>query len=177
MFDIVAIAFVGTQEDMAETRESRRESRGNRATASNLIPEAGGRPTPATPVAIPSNVAAVAILNRSPEGGSMTRLIYFLATFMSLSAAIEFGQAQGVGDPKEGLALAQQVCSRCHATVAAQVNSPNTRAPRFPDLATTPGVTGVALFVALTTPHAGMPMFTFTGEQRDDIISYILSLL
>jgi hypothetical protein len=100
MFDIVAIAFVGTQEDMAETRESRRESRGNRATASNLIPEAGRRPTPATPVAIPSNVAAVAILNRSPEGGSMTRLIYFLATFMSLSAAIEFGQTQGVGDPK-----------------------------------------------------------------------------
>ena len=106
----------------------------------------------------------------------MTKLIYFIATFTALAGAIDFCHAQGVGDPKEGLALAQQVCSRCHATVAAQVNSPNSRAPRFPDLATTPGMTGTALFVALTTPHAGMPMFTFTGEQRDDIISYILSL-
>ena len=39
-----------------------------------------------------------------------------------------------------------------------------------------PGDDGTALFVALTTPHAGMPMFTFTAKQRDDIISYIRSL-
>ena len=37
-------------------------------------------------------------------------------------------------------------------------------------------MTNAALLVALTTPHAGMPMFTFTKEQRDDIIAYILSL-
>jgi mono/diheme cytochrome c family protein len=37
-------------------------------------------------------------------------------------------------------------------------------------------MTGTALMVALTTPHAGMPMFTFTSEQRDDIVAYILSL-
>jgi hypothetical protein len=30
--------------------------------------------------------------------------------------------------------------------------------------------------VALTTPHAGMPMFQFTTEQREDVIAYILSL-
>jgi mono/diheme cytochrome c family protein len=30
--------------------------------------------------------------------------------------------------------------------------------------------------VALTTPHAGMPMFTLTSVQRDDVIAYILSL-
>ena len=47
---------------------------------------------------------------------------------------------------------------------------------QFPDLATTPGMTSTALLVALTTPHAGMPMFTLTSEQRDDIIAYILSL-
>jgi hypothetical protein len=37
-------------------------------------------------------------------------------------------------------------------------------------------MTSTALLVALTTPHAGMPMFTFTSERRDDIIAYILSL-
>ena len=106
----------------------------------------------------------------------MKKLIYFVAAFTALAAATAFGHAQGIGDPKEGLALSQQVCSRCHATVAAQVKSPNSRAPRFPDLANTPGMSATALFVALTTPHAGMPMLTFTGEQRDDIISYFLSL-
>jgi hypothetical protein len=37
-------------------------------------------------------------------------------------------------------------------------------------------MTGTALFVALTTPHAAMPMFLLSPAQRDSIIAYILSL-
>jgi mono/diheme cytochrome c family protein len=37
-------------------------------------------------------------------------------------------------------------------------------------------MTVAALTVALTTPHAGMPMFMLTAEQREDVIAYILSL-
>ena len=37
-------------------------------------------------------------------------------------------------------------------------------------------MTTAALTVALTIPHAGMPMFVLTSEQRQDIIAYILSL-
>jgi hypothetical protein len=37
-------------------------------------------------------------------------------------------------------------------------------------------MTAIALTVALTTPHAGMPMFMLTVDQRADIIAYILSL-
>jgi hypothetical protein len=37
-------------------------------------------------------------------------------------------------------------------------------------------MTNAALTVAFTTPHAGMPMFVLTPEQRRDIIAYILSL-
>ena len=37
-------------------------------------------------------------------------------------------------------------------------------------------MTVTALTVALTTPHAGMPMFMLTAEQRGNIIAYILSL-
>lgn len=37
-------------------------------------------------------------------------------------------------------------------------------------------MTRTGLTIALTTPHAGMPMFRLTSEQRADIIAYFLSL-
>jgi hypothetical protein len=37
-------------------------------------------------------------------------------------------------------------------------------------------MTPAALTVALTTPHAGMPMFMLSQDQRQDIIAYILGL-
>jgi mono/diheme cytochrome c family protein len=74
------------------------------------------------------------------------------------------------------LVMAQQVCSECHAVQRGEVPSPNSRAPTFTELATAPGMTNTALSVALTTPHAGMPMFTFTNEERQDVIAYVLSL-
>jgi mono/diheme cytochrome c family protein len=99
-----------------------------------------------------------------------------LVTFVALLVAVSHVHAQAVGDPREGFALAQQVCSECHAIRRGQVRSPNARAPTFLELATAPGMTIAALSVALTTPHAGMPMFRLTAEQRDDVIAYILSL-
>jgi hypothetical protein len=48
----------------------------------------------------------------------------------------------------------------------AQALSPNSRSPTFSELATTPGMTSIVLTVALTTPHAGMPMFMLTAEQE-----------
>ena len=106
----------------------------------------------------------------------MTKLMSCLSIALTLAAAVSSANAQAVGDPKEGLAVAQQVCSECHATVAGQDRSPNAQAPTFVNLAAIPGMTRTALLVALTTPHAGMPMFRLTNKQRDDIIAYILSL-
>jgi mono/diheme cytochrome c family protein len=106
----------------------------------------------------------------------VTKLISCLAIALTLAAAVSDANAQAVGDPREGLAVAQQVCSQCHATVAGQDRSPNAQAPTFVNLAAVPGMTRTALLVALTTPHAGMPMFMLTSKQRDDIIAYILSL-
>jgi mono/diheme cytochrome c family protein len=99
-----------------------------------------------------------------------------LVTFVVLLAATSNVQAQGIGDPERGLAVAREVCSECHAIRRGQVRSPNSRSPTFVELAATPGMTATALFVALTTPHAGMPMFMLTAEQRGNIIAYILSL-
>ena len=106
----------------------------------------------------------------------MTKIMSFSAIALALAAAVSNVSAQAVGDPKEGLAVAQKVCAECHATVAGQDRSPNAKAPTFDKLAATPGMTHTALLVALTTPHAGMPMFILDDKQRDDIIAYILSL-
>ena len=98
------------------------------------------------------------------------------AIYLALLAATTPVNAQSAGDPNVGLAVAQQVCSVCHATQKGQDISPNSKAPTFAELAATPGMTGAALMVALTTPHAGMPMFTLTSEEKDNIIAYIVSL-
>jgi mono/diheme cytochrome c family protein len=99
-----------------------------------------------------------------------------LATLLALSLAASDVQAQGAGNLEEGFTLARQVCAECHAVRKGQVRSPNPRSPTFPELASTPGMTATALFVTLQTPHAGMPMFILTDEQRANIIAYILSL-
>jgi len=83
---------------------------------------------------------------------------------------------QTIGDPQRGAQLARDVCTECHAVRDRQLLSPKLRAPTFYEVANRPGMTAAALTVTLTTPHAGMPMFMFTPEQRQDIIGYILSL-
>ena len=89
-----------------------------------------------------------------------------LVTFLALSVAVSHVHAQETGDPREGLTLARQVCSECHAIGRGQVRSPNSRAPTFLELATAPGMTIAALSVALTTPHAGMPMFRLRPNKE-----------
>jgi mono/diheme cytochrome c family protein len=84
--------------------------------------------------------------------------------------------AQVIGNPQRGGELARDVCADCHAIRDRQGVSPNPRSPTFYEVANSPGMTAAALTVTLTTPHAGMPMFTFTPEQRQNIIGYILSL-
>ena len=85
-------------------------------------------------------------------------------------------QAQVIGNPQTGAELARNVCTQCHAVRDRELVSPNPRSPTFYEIANSPGMTAAALTVTLTTPHAGMPMFMFTPEQRQDIIGYILSL-
>ena len=104
------------------------------------------------------------------------KLVICLVTFLTLSIAVSHVHAQAVGDSQKGLAVAQQVCAQCHAVGRGENRSQNSRAPTFTELAATPGMTNTALSVALTTPHAGMPMFTFTNDERQDVIAYILSL-
>jgi mono/diheme cytochrome c family protein len=107
---------------------------------------------------------------RKREDGNMRRIGGIALAFLSSAVTAE---AQ---DPQEGTKWATNVCGECHAIARSEPRSPNVRAPTFAELANTPGMTAAALNVALTTPHAGMPMFVLTLEQRRDISAYILSL-
>jgi hypothetical protein len=43
-------------------------------------------------------------------------------------------------------------------------------------IASTPGVTGTALFVLLQTPHREMPDLIIPAKEKADVVAYILSL-
>jgi mono/diheme cytochrome c family protein len=104
---------------------------------------------------------------------NQTMLLLVLAAIPLLPCS---AHAQQLGSPQSGSVLAQRICSPCHAVRQGEANSANSRSPTFTELASVPGMTSAALTVALTTPHAGMPMFMLTRDEREDIIAYILSL-
>jgi mono/diheme cytochrome c family protein len=85
-------------------------------------------------------------------------------------------EAQEVGQPSRGLALAQRLCADCHAIQKAYARSPNVNAPRFQAIASTPGMTAMALAAALNTSHHSMPNIMLAADEQADIIAYILSL-
>jgi len=78
-------------------------------------------------------------------------------------------------DPTAGQNLAEQWCVECHGVRADRL-SPNLAAPTFPQLAAEPSITEYSLRALLRAPHETMPHITFTPEQMDDIIDYIMSL-
>ena len=103
----------------------------------------------------------------------MKRAMVWSIAVMTLLAS---GQAQAQQREVGGLSVAKAVCSRCHAVE----NSPPSRdaaAPRFEDIANSPGITARAISKALqTTPHRRMPNFRMDRGVLDDLVTYILSL-
>ncbi len=99
-----------------------------------------------------------------------------LAVMILLSAAISNAAAQD-GDIAAGRAFAREACKLCHV-VEPEERPTRTLVigPAFHDIANTPGMTGTALRVFLTTSHPKMPNLILTREQTADVIAYILSL-
>jgi mono/diheme cytochrome c family protein len=93
-----------------------------------------------------------------------------------LSAAAGRAPAQDIDAYLRGKAIAEQVCSECHAIRKDQVRSPNGLAPTFEEVATTPGMTALALTAALRTSHPVMPNLILSDDQLRGIIAYITSL-
>ena len=78
---------------------------------------------------------------------------------------------QAVGDPQKASHWRNRFVQ---SATQFEGRSPNSQAPTFE----TGNCAGndTAAYLRATTPHAGMPMFQLTAEQREDIIAYILSL-
>lgn len=99
-----------------------------------------------------------------------------LAAVVAFAVPTGHGVAQEVGQPARGLASAERLCAQCHAVQKGQARSPNENVPSFQVMASTPGMTTIALSAALNTSHRTMPNIMLEPDERTDIIAYILSL-
>ena len=95
---------------------------------------------------------------------------------IALAVAAQNVHAQELSDRQKGRILARQVCAECHAVRTRDARSPNSYAPSFVEIASTPGMTGVALNFILHNYHRRMPNFIFNTDQTNAITAYILSL-
>jgi mono/diheme cytochrome c family protein len=93
------------------------------------------------------------------------------------AAEKRLSDAELVGDPAAGHAVAADICSECHS-VEGRAPSPVEDAPTFRELAGQAGITATALQVWLTTfhPDRTMPAIVLSDAERRDVIAYILSL-
>jgi mono/diheme cytochrome c family protein len=108
-----------------------------------------------------------------------------LATALGLLTLLAAGPARAqdvgdvpmgeIGDPQAGFDYAHKVCGTCHAV--SQEPSPVPTAPRFKDVANTPGMTPTAIRVWLqAASHPTMPNIVIEGQQLRDLTAYMLSL-
>lgn len=81
-----------------------------------------------------------------------------------------------LGNPKLGLAYARRNCAECHRVETGGAVSPSTIIPSFESIANKLGMTARALSVWMQTPHPTMPNIIIPTEERDNIISYVMSL-
>ena len=113
------------------------------------------------------------LVHRVPRRDGRLRLFKFALTFSCLVSA-SLADAQEPGNAGRGLAYAQQQCSGCHAVQAGQL-SPRPPIATFEQIANTPGMNRMALMV-LQSPHPNMPNLILAPGDRDDVITYIVSL-
>ena len=104
----------------------------------------------------------------------MKRWFPLLVTIPFVAGLASSAEAQ-TGDPGAGAAYAQQVCAKCHA-IDQTGTSPEPIAPPFKDVANTPGMTGTALRVWLSTSHPTMPNIIVEPTDMDNVIAFIVSL-
>jgi mono/diheme cytochrome c family protein len=99
------------------------------------------------------------------------------STVLGVLFAVTAAQAQDIGNIRQGLQLARDVCGACHAVRAGETRSPLATAPSFESIAKTPGMTVAALAFWLTAhSHPTMPNLILSSQQLRDVSAYILSL-
>jgi mono/diheme cytochrome c family protein len=131
----------------------------------------GGRKDPRRPSLTAASRSALPADTTS--GASMNKQIIRAGLLAALSiAAPDPGRS---ADLVAGEALADKWCTQCHGVRSNQLSA-NRSAPTFPELAEEPSITEYSLRALLRSPHESMPQITFTPDQLDDVIGYIMSL-
>lgn len=80
------------------------------------------------------------------------------------------------GSAVRGRAYAQEACASCHAVAPGNTMSPHPDAPAFAELATTPGMNGMALNVWLHSEHEQMPHLMIDSAHVEDLWAYMSTL-
>jgi mono/diheme cytochrome c family protein len=101
---------------------------------------------------------------------------HFVVLVAVLACGAGSAYAQDAGNPLKGEAFARQVCAECHAVQGGQRRSPNAQAPAFEEIATTPGMTSIALTAALRTSHRLMPNIILSDDELRNVVAYLLGL-
>jgi mono/diheme cytochrome c family protein len=104
------------------------------------------------------------------------RVSRLMVAVIALVLAGPHAYSQEHGDWRKGRGLARGVCAECHAVRARELRSPNANAPRFTTIASTPGMTAMALNAALHTSHPTMPNVVLDADDTNNVVAYILSL-
>jgi mono/diheme cytochrome c family protein len=97
-------------------------------------------------------------------------------TIVSMLAGLSSAAAQEAGDPPLGLDVARESCAPCHAILRVEDRSPNPNAPTFAHIANFPGMSAMALHVALQSPHKTMPNLMLEPDELRNLIAYMLTL-
>jgi mono/diheme cytochrome c family protein len=97
-------------------------------------------------------------------------------TIAFMLAGLAPAAAQEAGDSRFGLDVARESCATCHAILRVEDRSPNPNAPTFAHIANVPGMSAMALHVALQSPHKTMPNLMFEPDELRNLIAYILTL-
>ena len=78
-------------------------------------------------------------------------------------------------DSSAGVSLAVRWCMACHI-VGPNQSTASDNAPSFREIAARPGTTAGSLDRFLSTGHTLMPDFLLSSQERNALVTYILSL-
>lgn len=98
----------------------------------------------------------------------------FFSAFLGFAAAPAI--AAEVGNAKNGMSIAREVCARCHLVEKADQSDPLLGIPSFQEVAYSSSTTELSLRVFLRSPHKNMPNLILTDDELADVIAYIMSL-
>jgi mono/diheme cytochrome c family protein len=105
----------------------------------------------------------------------MRQSLALLLISLLMAATRPVSAQDGPGNVQEGLALARRDCAQCHV-VEGPPRSETDPIPAFLSIAGQAATTETGLRVFLQTMHPSMPDLMLSRQERDDIITYILSL-